>query len=111
VNASENQGTQPFYFKSYNKTIGVARNLNDLQGELARLAKENPEAVVYHLREGHIVQWLSHTNEKELAEQLKDVKSIEQARMTVANYLESLRLRTREKERASVTQNVRRRKR
>ncbi len=33
----------PFYFKDYERTIGVARNVSELSGEIARLAEENPD--------------------------------------------------------------------
>lgn len=80
---------QPFYFRSYDRIIGVARNVNDLQGELARLAKDNPGALEYHIKEGHIARWLDYVNEKELAERLKEVRSIEQALILVNQHIES----------------------
>ena len=83
---------QPFYFKSYDRVIGIARNVNDLQGELTRLAEENPDALEYHIKEGQIGRWLDYANEKELAEQLKDVKSIEQARIIVNQHIENSKL-------------------
>ena len=75
------QKREPFYFKSYGMVIGAARNLNDLQDEFERLAQVNPDALIYHLKQGHISGWLNYINEKELAEELKHVKTIEEARI------------------------------
>ncbi len=82
-------GVQPFYFKSYDRTIGIARDTNELHRELTRLAQVDPRALEYHIKQGHITRWLADANENELAEQLKGVKSIEQTRIIVGKYLES----------------------
>ena len=89
---------EPFYFKSYGRTIGVARNVGDLREELGRLAEENPDAVAYHLRQGHIVRWLEYANQKELAEQLRNVEKVDEARLMVDRYLENSKLRARTEE-------------
>jgi hypothetical protein len=38
----------PFYFKSYDRVIGEARDVNELAKEMKRLAREDPAAVGYH---------------------------------------------------------------
>ena len=63
----------PSISRSYGKTIGTARDVKELYAEIARLAEEYPAAVVYHLSEGHIVQWLGYADEKGLAELLRNV--------------------------------------
>jgi hypothetical protein len=78
----------PFYFKSYGAVIGIARDLTDLERELVRLAQENPRAVEYHLKEGHIMQWLADLNERELARQLEGEYSVKQAQAKIAAYLD-----------------------
>lgn len=54
--------------------------MDDLQREMGRLAGENPEALEYHLREGHIVRWLESLNEREVAEQVKQIQTADEAR-------------------------------
>ncbi len=89
VSATERFRVQPFYFKSYDRIIGIARNTTELHKELTRLAEVDPAALEYHIREGHIAQWLAYANETELAKELKAVKSIEQAQIRVGKHLES----------------------
>lgn len=91
MSATERFKVQPFYFKSYDKIIGIARNTTELHKELTRLADVDPAALEYHVKEGHIAQWLAYANELELAKELKGVKSIEQAQMRVGRYLDSRR--------------------
>lgn len=86
---SELLAEEPFYFKSYDRVIGVARTVSELERELARLTAENLTALQYHLSEGHIVSWLEHSNEKKLAEQLNGVKSVGEAQTIISKYLES----------------------
>ena len=62
--------------------------MNELGSEIERLAQADPEALRYHLREGHLVQWLNSSNEKELAGQLRGVENAEEAREKVKRYLE-----------------------
>jgi len=49
----------------------VARDVKELASEMERLAKEDPAALEYHLREGHITAWLSYIGEARLAESLR----------------------------------------
>lgn len=84
----------PFYFKSYGSVIGAARDIVELERELERLIRENPGAVEYHLREGHIVQWLNCLNEGELALELKGEYGVYRARTKVAAYLDRRKTRS-----------------
>jgi hypothetical protein len=79
---------RPFYFKCYDRTIGVARDVKELNRELRRLAVKDKDAVEYHLREGHLVNWLHSIHELELAEELIGVKTVEGAQNAVQKYLE-----------------------
>ena len=76
----------PFYFKSYDIIIGAARNIHDLWLQIEKLAVENPAALEYHLKEGHIVRWLEDSNERELAEQLRGVEKVQEATVRVTAY-------------------------
>lgn len=77
---------EPFYFKSYERVIGIAHNLEELKKEIERLVKEDPAALEYHLKEGHIVSWLLYIGEKGLAEILKDVKDPQEALSRIREY-------------------------
>ncbi len=70
---------EPFYFKSYERVVGVAHDLKELVREMDRLAKEDRGCVEYHLKEGHISAWLDYIGEKTLAKELRRVKSVEEA--------------------------------
>lgn len=82
---------RPFYFKSYDRIIGTARNIHDLWLQIERLAVENPAALEYHLKEGHIVRWLEDSNERELAEQLRGVEQVQEARQSVSDHYSARR--------------------
>lgn len=77
---------EPFYFKSYNKVIGVAHDVKELEKEIERLSKEDPAALQYHLKEGHIVSWLNYLGENGLAEMLKGVTEPEEALARIKEY-------------------------
>jgi hypothetical protein len=77
---------EPFYFKSYNKVVGVAHNVDELREEMKRLFKEDPACVEYHLKEGHIVAWLEYIGEKGLAEMLKGVNDVKEALVRIDEY-------------------------
>lgn len=81
MSATQGGRVEPFYFMSYGTVIGVARSVADLQKEMGRLAGENPGALEYHLREGHIVKWLESMNEREAAEQLRRIQTAEGAKV------------------------------
>jgi hypothetical protein len=70
---------EPFYFKKYDEIIGIASDINDLKNEIQRLKIENKLSVEYHLREGHIVQWLNYIGEKKAASDLSGVIDIDEA--------------------------------
>lgn len=73
------QNKEPFLFKSYEKIIGIAHDVNELKTEMERLSKVDPEAVNYHLKEKHIVNWLNYIGESELAKKLEGVTNINDA--------------------------------
>jgi hypothetical protein len=77
-----------FYFRSYNRIIGKASDVRELAREMSRLDWENPAAVVYHLKQGHIAVWLESIGEKELADELRNVTTIGEARTRIEKRLE-----------------------
>jgi len=91
---------EPFYFKSYDRVIGIAHDIRELEKEMERLVKEDPPALEYHLREGHIVSWLNYIGEVGLAEVLRGVSDPKEALARVRDYLmlnESQVIKTRSK--------------
>jgi len=85
----EAKGKEPFYFKSYDRVIGVAHDVKELASEMERLAKEDPAALEYHLREGHITAWLSYIGETRLAESLRGISDPREAVSRVKAFLSS----------------------
>ncbi len=77
---------EPFYFKSYDKVVGVAHNVNELQNEIKRLMVKDPACVEYHLREGHIVQWLEYINENQLSKKLQGIDNPRKAFHIINKY-------------------------
>lgn len=39
---------EPFYFKSYDRVVGIARDVSELEKEMSRLTREDPACVEYH---------------------------------------------------------------
>ncbi|OWP54150.1 MAG: hypothetical protein B2I18_02285 [Cuniculiplasma sp. C_DKE] len=67
-----------FYFKSYGVEVGSASNLNELKSEIARLSKEDPLCVEYHLKEGHLKSWLLYIGEPDAANKISDAKTVDE---------------------------------
>lgn len=86
--SSELLTQEPFYFTSHDRVIGVDRNVNVLQRELARLDAENITASQHHLVEYHIVRSLEHSKEKKLVEKLNGVGIVGEAQIIISGYLE-----------------------
>jgi hypothetical protein len=78
---------EPFYFTSYDRVIGVAKDVWELDREMKRLAREDRPCLEYHLANGHIVSWLEYTNESELAMDLTGVKNVEESLIIVERYV------------------------
>ena len=81
------EAVQPFYIKAYDQIIGAVVNVSELRKEIARLVQENPEALQYHLKDGHIVRLLNYSKEKELSDQLTDLESVEETHNKISNYV------------------------
>ncbi|MEM0068602.1 MAG: hypothetical protein QXZ23_10310 [Saccharolobus sp.] len=77
---------EPFYFKSYDKVVGIAHDVKELEKEMERLSKADPACVEWHLKEGHIVSWLNYIGEKGLAEILKGVGNVKEALSRIKEY-------------------------
>ncbi|BAB60011.1 TVG0887956 [Thermoplasma volcanium GSS1] len=75
---------EPFYFKSYDKLIGVACDEESLLQEMKCLSKFDSAAVYYHLVEGHISMWLEYIGRRDLADGLKYISDVQEA----VSYLE-----------------------
>ncbi len=69
---------EPFYFRRYDQVIGRAETLKEMKSELERLNREDPEAVKYHIREGHISIWLKSVGYPELATKMSPELTIEE---------------------------------
>jgi hypothetical protein len=78
---------EPFYFTSYERVVGIAGDVRDLDREMKRLAREDRPCLEYHLANGHIVSWLEYTNEPELARDLTGVKNAEESLILVERYV------------------------
>ena len=70
---------QPYYFTSYDRVIGVAGNIRELDMEMKRLSREDRACLEFHLSSGYIVRWLEYANEPELAKDLNGVSKSEEA--------------------------------
>ncbi|ADB88650.1 hypothetical protein [Saccharolobus islandicus] len=89
---------EPFYFKSYNRTVGIAHDVNELEKEIERLGKEDPACVEWHLEEGHIVAWLNYIGERGLAEMLRGVSDVKESLARIREF-KALKSRQRKKTR------------
>ncbi len=78
---------EPFYFKSYDKILATANNVNELLAAMEKLLKENPESLKYHLNNKDIYAWLNYTGEKKLASKLKNIEDPENAISSIKSYL------------------------
>jgi hypothetical protein len=70
--------SEPFYFKRYDMVIGKAENTEELRKEMERLRTEDPFAVLYHIKEGHISNWLASIGKRDLAEAIKPTMTIDE---------------------------------
>ena len=79
-----------FWFRSYNKIIGKANNAIDLEREFCRLMWVDPDALNYHLRQGHISTWLESVGEEDLAEELRRAKNMSEAQRKISKHNERM---------------------
>ncbi|BDB97489.1 hypothetical protein [Saccharolobus caldissimus] len=77
---------EPFYFKSYEKIVGIAHNVQELEKEIVRIGTTDPACVNWHLEQGHIVSWLKYIGNNTLAEMLKGVKDWREALARIRDY-------------------------
>lgn len=78
---------QPFYFTSYERVIGVAGNIRELDIEMKRLSREDRACLEYHLASGNIVRWLEYIGEQDLARDLSEVRDADEAILLVEKYI------------------------
>jgi len=77
---------EPFYFKSYEKVVGVAHDVEELEKEIERIGKSDPACINWHLQQGHIVAWLKYLGENTLAEMLEGVNDWKEALARIRDY-------------------------
>ncbi len=78
---------EPFYFTSYDRVIGVAGNVRELDIEMKRLSREDRACLEYHLGSGNIVKWLQYAEEPDLAMELSGIVNADQAIPIVEKYI------------------------
>lgn len=78
---------EPFYFKSFERVIGIACDVPGLYYSIMCLSKYDKAAVEYHLKQGHIADWLDYIGEHELSQLIRKTKSVEDAIEILEAYL------------------------
>jgi hypothetical protein len=78
---------EPFYFRSYDKIVGVAHNLQELQAEMDRLLKNDPSCVKWHLEQDHLRTWIDYAGYKALAQSLRGIKDPAEVNARIKQYL------------------------
>ncbi|CAC11892.1 hypothetical protein [Thermoplasma acidophilum] len=78
---------EPFYFKSYDRLIGIACDVPSLYYEMKCLMGYDRLAVQYHLTEGHISMWLDYIGEHDLADSLRYESDLDSAVRTLEKAL------------------------
>ncbi|MEM1627187.1 MAG: hypothetical protein QXV69_07960 [Sulfolobaceae archaeon] len=77
---------EPFYFKSYDRVVGIAHDERELEREIMRIGATDPACVNWHLKEGHIVAWLKYIGNNTLAEMLRGVSDYREALARIRDY-------------------------
>jgi len=70
---------EPFLFKSYDRILGIACDLESLITELQCVSDYDYDAANYHVINGHVSMWLNYMGFPELAKNLTEAKSPEEA--------------------------------
>ena len=78
---------EPFYFRSYDKIIATANNVNELLDAMEKLSMSNPESLKYHVANKDIYNWLNYIDEKKLATKIRNTKDPKKAITAIKNYL------------------------
>ncbi len=76
---------EPFYFKSFDRTIGVACDVLGLYYEMKCLALYDKAAIDYHVKGGHIAMWLEYIGEHDLAGIIRNENETESVLNTLEN--------------------------
>ena len=84
---STEERIEPYYFTSYDRVIGVAGDVRQLDIEMKRLLREDRACLEYHLGSGNIVKWLMYADEQELAMDLTGVANPDLAISLVEKYI------------------------
>ena len=78
---------EPYYFTSYDRVIGLAGNIKQLDIEMKRLLREDRACLEYHLGTGYIVKWLQYADEPDLAMELAGVVNGDQAIVLIEKHM------------------------
>ncbi len=70
---------EPFYFKSFDRVIGISCDLPGLYYTMNCLLFYDRAAIEYHIKQGHIANWLDYIGEHELSALIKGAKNSEEA--------------------------------
>lgn len=62
---------EPFYFKSFDRVLGIAYDVPSLYYGVKYLSVYDKPAIEYHLKEGHISDWLDYIDEHELSKEIR----------------------------------------
>lgn len=87
VTRTAQEKIEPFYFTSYDRVIGVAGNVKQLDIEMKRLLREDRACLEYHLGSGNIVKWLQYADEPDLAMELTGVVNGDQAVVLIEKHI------------------------
>ncbi|MGC8497306.1 MAG: hypothetical protein ACP5NL_04840 [Thermoplasmata archaeon] len=79
---------EPFYFKSYDRVIGIACDLESLLYNIRCISSFDREAINWHVTEGHIAMWLDYIGHAELADKLRNAKNSDAAIEIIRKYVE-----------------------
>jgi hypothetical protein len=74
-----------FYFKSFDRTIGMACDVQGLYYEIKCLALYDKAVVDYHVKEGHIAMWLDYIGDHNPADIIRNENETESVLNTLEN--------------------------
>lgn len=97
---------EPFYFKSFERVIGIACDVPGLYYTIKCLSVYDKAAVEYHLKEGHIADWLDYAGENEISELIRNSKSVDEVIKILEPYVEKYQMQQTKAERKRSSKKV-----
>ncbi len=82
---------EPFYFKSFERVIGVACDVPGLYYTIKCLSVYDRPAVEYHIKQRHIADWLDYIGNHELSKMMNNAESVEEAIAILEQYLKNVK--------------------